>query len=143
MCSKVVVALCSAALAIAQTPSRKVDFPADSPLSLKSVDWGGSDSTTRGGAMFLDVHASLSLVNTSQRHVRSVTLAVVSQEVAPGGKGSVSVPSLDIGPGAVFPVAIDLRLLRPVGARNSGPEVEIRLDGVLFDDLSFFGPDQL
>jgi hypothetical protein len=143
MRSKIVAGLGIAVLAAAQTPSRKVDFPAESPLSLKSVDWGGSDSTTRGGAMFLDVHASLSLVNNSQRHVRSVTLAVVSQEVAPGGKGSVSVPSLDIGPGAVFPVAIDLRLLRPVGARNSGPEVEVRLDGVLFDDLSFFGPDQL
>jgi hypothetical protein len=142
MRSSLLIGCAWAVLGVAQTPSRKVDFPADSPLSLKSVDWGGSDSTPRGGAMFLDVHASLSLVNTSQRHVRSVTLAVVSQEVAPGGKGSVTVPSLDIGPGAVFPVSVDLRLLRPVG-RNSGPEVEVRLDGVLFDDLSFYGPDQL
>lgn len=143
MRNRLILAVCGAALVLAQTPSRKVDFPSDSPLSLKSVDWGGSNSTPRGGAMFLDVHASLSLVNNSQRHVRSVTLAVVSQEVAPGGKGSVSVPSLDIVPGAVFPVGIDLRLLRPVGARNAGPEVEVRLDGVLFDDLSFYGPDQL
>src|SRR5271156_534035 len=101
MRSKVILSLLGALLAIAQTPSRKVDFPADSPLSLKSVDWGGSDSTPRGGAMFLDVHASLSLVNTSQRHVRSVTLVVVSQEVAPGGKGSVSESGLDISPGGV------------------------------------------
>jgi hypothetical protein len=127
-------------LASAQTPSRKVDFPADSPVLLKSVDWGGSEVTPRGGAYFIDVHASLSLVNSSQRHVRSVTLVVVSQEVTPGGKGSFSVPSLDVAPGEVCPVTIDLRLLRPVGTR---PEVQVRLDGVLFDDLSFFGPDTL
>src|SRR5271163_1631012 len=111
MRSKVILSLLGALLAVAQTPARKVDFPADSPLSLKSVDWGGSDSAPRGGALFLDVRASLSLINTSQRHVRSVTLAVVSQEVAPGGKASVSETSLDIAPGAVLPVTIDLRLL--------------------------------
>ena len=143
MRSSVIIGCAFALVAAAQSPSRRVNFPPDSPLSLNGVDWGDTSSTPRSGAPFLDVHASLSLVNISQRHVRSVTLAVVSQDVAPGGKGSVTVPSMDIGPGAVFPVNIDLRLLRPVGARNPGPEVEVRLDGVLFDDLSFFGPDQL
>jgi hypothetical protein len=143
MRNSVILSLLGAALAVAQTPTRKVDFPADSPLSLKSVDWGDSNSAPRGGVLFLDVHGSLSLVNNSQRHIRSVTLAVVSQEVTPGGKGSVTVPSIDVAPGGVFPVSIDLRLLRPVGGRNSGADVEVRLDGVLFDDLSFYGQDHL
>src|SRR5579885_2655451 len=97
----------------AQGLSRKVNLPADSPVTLVSVDWGGTEATARGGAFFLDVHASLALRNSSQKRVRAITFAVLSQEVTPGGKGSVSVPSLDVAPGDVFPVGIDLRLLRP------------------------------
>jgi len=67
---------------------------------------------------------------------------VQSQEVTPGGKASVSVPSLNVQPGETFPVRIDLRLLRPLSA-GTGPMVEIQLDGVLFDDLSFYGPNKL
>src|SRR5262249_23243084 len=74
------------------------------------------------------------------RRVRAITLVVLSQEVTPGGKGSVSIPSMDIAPGDAFPVNIDLRLLRPVGA--TAP-VEVKLDGVLFDDLGFYVPDKL
>src|SRR5581483_6524843 len=59
-----------------------------------------------------------------------------------GGKGFVTVTSLDIGPDENFPVRIDLGLLRPL--QNSvGIPVQIGLDGVLFDDLSFYGPDKL
>ena len=65
----------------------------------------------RGGAYFLDVHAVLSLRNTSQKRIRGVTLAVLAQEMATGGKGSVSVPSLDVAPGEAFPLRIDLPLL--------------------------------
>jgi hypothetical protein len=124
----------------AQMLSRKVNLPADSPVTLVSVDWGGTDASARGGAFFVDVHASLSLRNSSQKRVRAITFAVLSQEVTPGGKGSVSVPSLDIAPGEVFPVTIDLRLLRPIGGTAG---VEVKLDGVLFDDLTFYGPDNL
>lgn len=124
----------------AQTLSRKVDLPADSPVALVSDDWGDSGATQRGGAFFLDVHASLSLRNISQKRVHSITLSVVSQEVTPGGKASVSVPTLDAGPGDVFSVPMNLHLLRPIG---SSPAVEVKLDGVLFDDLSFYGPDTL
>ena len=124
----------------AQMLNRKVNLPADSPVTLFSVDWGGTDASTRGGAFFVDVHAALSLRNSSQKRVRAITFAVLSQEVTPGGKGSVSVPSLDVAPGEVFPVGIDLRLLRPIGA---GAGVEVKLDGVLFDDLTFYGPDNL
>ncbi len=125
---------------VAQSLSRKVDLPADSPVTLVSDDWGDTGATARGGAFFVDVHASLALRNTSQKHVHGITLSVSSQEVTPGGKGSVSVPSLDAGPGDVFSVRIDLRLLRPIG---SGAAVAVKLDGILFDDLSFYGPDAL
>ncbi len=126
----------------AQTLSRKIELPPDSPVTLVSADWGESSATARGGAFLLDVHAGLSLRNSSQRRIRGVTLAVLAQEVTPGGKGSVSVPSLDVAPGDTFPLRIDLPLLRPLGA-GTGPLVEVKLDGVLFDDLSFYGPDKL
>ncbi len=124
----------------AQTVQRKVTLPSDSPVTLVAVDWGDTSASPRGGAFFDDIRASLSLRNSSQKRVRSITLAVFSQEVTPGGKGSVSIPSLDVAPGESFPVTIDLRLLRPIG--SSAP-VEVRLDGVLFDDLGFYGPDKL
>jgi hypothetical protein len=132
-----------AGLASAQTLTRKIDLPADSPVTLVSVDWGGTDATARGGAFFVDVHAALSLRNSSQRRVRGITLSVLSQEVTPGGKGSVSIPSLDVAPGEAFPVGIDLRLLRPIGGAAGGSAVQVQLDGVLFDDLGFYGPDKL
>jgi hypothetical protein len=69
-------------------------------------------------------------------------LLVQAQEVTPGGKGSVAVPSLDVRPGETFPIRIDLRLLRPLMA-GGGPLAEVSLDGVLFEDLSFYGPDRL
>jgi hypothetical protein len=129
--------------AFAQTPqgSFAIDFPKDSPVTVASGDWGQSRPATRGGALVLDLHTSLSLRNTTQKRIRGVTLIVLAQEVTPGGKASVSVPSLDIGPEETFPVRIDLRLLRPLGAE--GALVRVGLDGVLFDDLTFYGPNKL
>jgi len=69
-------------------------------------------------------------------------LRVVSQEAALGGKASMSIPRMNIGPGEVFPVHIVQHLVRPA-AYASGPMVEVSLDGVLFQDLSFSGPDLL
>jgi len=71
-----------------------------------------------------------------------VSLLVLAQEVTPGGKGSVTVPSLDVKPGESFPVRIDLRLMRPLAA-PAAALVEVGLDGVLFEDLTFFGPNRL
>lgn len=136
-----IVIFALAASAFAQTPGRKLDFPADSPVLAVSSDWSETKATPRGGAYVLDVHAVLSLRNASQKRIRGVTLAVLAQEVTPGGKGSVSVPSLDVGPGESFPLRIDLPLLCPLGA--GGPMVEVKLDGVLFDDLTFYGSDKL
>lgn len=145
--SKLVIrfALLSAALMVfpaAAQDSLKIEFPPESPLAVVSADWGSSRTTPRGGALLVDLHTSLRLKNASQRRIRGVTLLVMSQEVTPGGKASVSVPSLDVGPGEVFPVRVDLRLLRPIQA-PAGPLVRVNLDGVLFEDLSFFGPNQL
>jgi hypothetical protein len=139
------VAAAVSALLQAQPEGRgslKIDLPKDSPVSVMSADWGQSRPIIRGGAMVLDLHTSLSLRNSSQRRIRGITLIVLAQEVTPGGKGSVSVPSLDIGPGETFPVRIDLQLLRPLRGGESAV-VQVALDGVLFDDLSFYGPDRL
>jgi hypothetical protein len=55
----------------------------------------------------------------------------------------VAVPSLNIKPGDAFPVRIDLQLIRPNQATGGGPLVQVDLDGVLFQDFSFYGRDQL
>lgn len=123
-------------------PLIKIQLPKDSPVTLVSADWGDSKATPRGGAMEIELHTSLSLRNASQHRIRGVTLLVLAQEVTPGGKGSVAVPSLNVGPGDDFPVKVDLRLLRPL-APGLGPMVQVALDGVLFDDLSFFGENRL
>jgi len=122
--------------------SLHITLPDDSPLGLVQADWGESNATARGSAMLLDLHTSLVFKNSSQRRVRGVTLLVKAQEVTPGGKASVSVPSLNVNPGELFPIRIDLRLLRPLQTGN-GPLVEVALDGILFDDLSFYGPNRL
>jgi hypothetical protein len=120
----------------------KIDLPKDSPVSVITSDFGDSSETARGGAMLLDLHAALTLRNSTQRRIRGITMLVMAQEATPGGKGSVTVTSLDVGPNESFPVRIDLRLLRPLQAAG-GATVQIGLDGVLFDDLSFYGPDKL
>ncbi|MBM3744413.1 MAG: hypothetical protein FJW34_01275 [Acidobacteria bacterium] len=142
----VLVLLCGAALALAaQEPARtgafRINFPADSPVTLVSADWGESRTSTLGGALAIELRTALTLRNSSPQRVRGVTLLVLAQEVAPGGKASVSVPSLDVRAGETFPVRIDLRLLHPV--RSGGALVEVGLDGVLFEDLSFYGPNRL
>lgn len=149
MRNKLAILLLAGVAAWAQ-PSRPLDarssmhitLPADSPVTLLSADWGESKSEVRGGAMVLDLHTSLSLRNATQRRIRGVTLLVMAQEVTPGGKASVSVPSLDVGAGEAFPIRIDLRLLRPLQA-GGGPLVQVELDGVLFDDLGFYGANKL
>ena len=122
--------------------SVKIQLTADAPVALVSADWGQSRPTARGGALVLDLHSALSLRNTTQRRIRGITLQVLAQEVTPGGRGSVSVPCLDVAPGEAFPVRVDLRLLRPLTAAT-GPLVTVSVDGVLFEDLSFYGPNRL
>ena len=120
----------------------KINLPKDSPLAVASLDLGPSKGTARGGAVMLDLHASLRLRNLSGKRVKGVTLLVLAQDVTAGGKGSVAAPALDVAPGEDFPVRIDLRMVRPVSS-GAEPLVQVLLDGVLFDDLSFFGENRL
>lgn len=92
--------------------------------------------------MVVDLRMALSLRNAGMKRIAGITLLVTAQEFAPGGRGSVASPSLNVAPGEVFPVRIDLRLLRPAQMAG-GPLVEVMLDGVLFQDLSFYGPNRL
>ena len=141
MSSKIYAALvvASAISLQAQALKLKIDFPKDSPVSTLSTDFGPSNATASGGANLIEVNAALSLRNSGQKRIRSMTLMVSAQDAA--GKGSVSVPTLDVPPGETFSIRIDTRLVRPLSAGN--PVVEVTLDGILFDDLSFYGPDML
>ncbi|HZL56298.1 MAG TPA: hypothetical protein VFC21_04420, partial [Bryobacteraceae bacterium] len=123
--------------------SVKIDLQPDSPLALISMSMGDSRASTRGGAMVLDLHMALTLRNSGFRRVRGVTLLITTQEFAPGGKGSVARPCIDVAPTQEFTVPVDIRLVRPVQQASSGPLVRVQLDGVLFDDLSFYGPNKL
>jgi hypothetical protein len=122
--------------------SVKINLPPDSPVALRSADLGESRATARGAAMVLDLHMALQLQNLGQNRIHGVTLRVVAQEVTLGGKASVAVPSLNVAPGEAFPIRIDLQLMRPTQVA-SGPLVQVDLDGVLFADLSFYGPNRL
>jgi hypothetical protein len=124
------------------TSSVKIDLPADSPLTLLSTSMGESRATSRGGAIILDLPTPVTLRKSGQKHVRGVTLLITAQEFAPGGKGSVARPSIDVPPGENFTLPIDIRLVRPV-LQTAGPLVRVQLDGVLFDDLTFFGVNKL
>jgi hypothetical protein len=151
LCSKgflTVLMLAFAAVLAAQetsldvSKSVQIDLPPDSPLNLTSMTMGDSRATSRGGAIVLDLHMGLTLRNSGARHIRGVTLLITAQEFAPGGKGSVTRPSIDVPPGENFTLPVDIRLVRPV-RETAGPMVRVRLDGVLFDDLSFYGPNKL
>lgn len=122
--------------------SFNINLPSDAPVVLRSANLGESRATARGSAMVVDLHMALSLQNTSQKRIAGITLLVSAQEFVPGGRGSVATPSLNVAPGAAFPVRIDLRLLRPA-QMTGGPLVNVTLDGVLFHDLSFYGPNRL
>jgi len=120
-----------------------INFPQDSPVTLISADMGESRASARGSAMVVDLrNMVLRLRNGGHRRIRGLTMVVSAQEVTPGGKGSVAVPCLDAGPGEVFALPINIRLLRSLQA-SGGPLVRVKLDGVLFDDFSFYGPNLL
>ncbi len=144
LCAALLAALAIPAGMLAQdTPisssSIGIDLGKDSPVVLVSSKTGESRATSLGSALLIDLHMSLLLRNTSAKRIRSLKLGVVAQEVAAGGKGSVAQPGMNVGPGETFPVPIDMQLMKP--AQAAGPLVEVKLDGVLFDDLSFYGPD--
>ncbi|MBZ5595022.1 MAG: hypothetical protein LAP39_22495 [Acidobacteriia bacterium] len=149
MCSKLAVLIFAGAVAVGAQDasfdphsSIQINLPPDSPVTLLKSDIGESRATPRGSAMVIDLHMSLSLRNSGARNIRGVTLLVTTQEMTPGGKASVAVPSLNVAPGQAFPIRIDLRLLRPLQA-GGGPLVQVGLDGVLFDGFGFYGQNRL
>jgi len=128
----------------APLPTGAVSFnlTKDSPVTPVEVKYDQSSATAKGAAIVLNLHMGLTLRNDSPKRIHGVMLRVVSQEATPGGKGSVTYPSLNVGPGEVFPVRIDLQLVRPTPVEG-GPLAQVDLDGVLYQDLSFYGPDRL
>jgi hypothetical protein len=142
----VVLLLAASAAVWAQESSANasldVKFPKDSPVSVVSVDPGDSRGSARGGALVLYLNSTLMLKNTGHGHIRGVTLLVRANDFTAGGKASITVPSLDVPPGKTFPVRIELSVMSPL-QQTASPSVEVNLDGVLFDDLSFYGPNQL
>ena len=130
-------------LLLAQSPVEpKIEFGSDSPIEVVSSNWGESKSTPRGGAMVIDLKSALVVRNRQPRKIRAVTLVVLAQDATPGGKGSIAISSLNAGPGETFPIKIDMRLLRPLDSSN-GPLVRVKIDGILFDDMSFYGENQI
>ena len=75
------------------------------PVSVVSTDLGSSRVEARGGAMVLDLHAMVTLRNDSAQNIRGVTLLVLAQEMTPGGKGSVAVPSSSSSTSVLSPPA--------------------------------------
>lgn len=131
------------------TPAEKggylaVEFPHDSPVLPVSFSLGPTTFRPRGVSMALELHASLLLRNTGNKPISGLTLQVDAQDLTPAGKGSVTVPSLDVLPGQVFPVRIDMELLRPFNvAKSDRALVQVSLDCALFTDFSSYGPDKL
>ncbi len=121
-----------------------VEFPRDSPVLPIAFSLRPSTARVIGTSTALDLHASLLLRNTSNKAINGLTLKIDAQDLAPAGKGSLTVPSLRMQPGDVFPLRIDLELRRPfTAAATQGPVVRVSLDCVLFKDLTTYGPDKL
>ena len=141
------IALASSTCALAQDANARwldVEFPHDSPVLLVSSNLGLTTARVRGMSMALDLHASLVLRNTGMKPISGLTLRVEAQDLTPSGKGSVTMPSLNVTPGEVFPVRIDMELLRPFTvAKTDGGVVQVSLDCALFNDFSYYGPDKL
>src|ERR1700757_3544798 len=99
-----------------------VEFPHDSPVLPVSFRLlGPANPHVRGVSLAIDLHASLLLRNTGAKPLSGVTLSVEAQSLAPSGRGSVTIPSLHVEPGEVFPVRIDMQLLRPFNAVRPDP----------------------
>lgn len=125
-------------------PVVKMSFPNDSPVLPVSFTMGSTTGRVRGTSLAMDLHASVKLRNTGTKTISGLTIRVSAQDITPSGQGSVTVPSLNVRPGEVFPVRVDLELLRPFNAPPpKGSMVQVTLDCALFEDLTAYGPDRL
>ncbi len=141
--------ICVAPVVAADNTGRwlDVEFPHDSPVLPVSYSLlGPTNPHVRGVSLAMDIHLSLSLRNTGTKPISGITLSVEAQGLTPSGKGSVTVPSLHLEPGDVFPVRIDMQLLRPFNAvrpESDASMMRVSLDCALFTDLTAYGPDKL
>lgn len=120
----------------------RISLPAGSPIRHLDTDWGRSRIVQRGSAASAELHLTFQFENISSQPIHGITLLLRTSGVAPGGRASVTLPGLRVGPGERFPAKVDLRLLQPVTA-GVQPSFEVLLDGVLFADLSFAGENSL
>jgi hypothetical protein len=121
-----------------------VAFPKDSPVLIVSSGLGSTTAHLRGTSIALEIHTSLLLRNTGTKTINGLTLRVDAEDLTPKGRGSVTVPSLDVQPGDVFPVRVDMELVRPFSVqRTEAPLVQVSLDCALFNDMTAYGPDKL
>ncbi|HEY3836549.1 MAG TPA: hypothetical protein VGL72_08255 [Bryobacteraceae bacterium] len=120
--------------------SIKFDINDDAPIQVASFDAAESRVSSRGGAQVIDLHVLAKLKNRGRDTIRSVTLLLVAGEATPGGKMASSAATANVAPGDTFDMRIDGRLMRPVRT-DGGPLVRVKVDGVLFKNYDFYGPD--
>ncbi|MBI1358625.1 MAG: hypothetical protein GC160_30190 [Acidobacteria bacterium] len=112
----------------------------ETAVELAGRDFSRTQINVRGAVAVVELRCRLTLVNRSDRVLRSVTLAIQSAPGLPGGKATVMAPSLAVAKDEEFAVDVNLRLVRPLPAPGA-PLAEMTVDGVLYADLSFRGPD--
>ena len=129
--------------ALWQDPARavNVEIAPDVPLSLVSKDLSKTEIQVMGALMMVDLNCRLEVRNDSARFLRGVVMGVVTAEHSPGGKASVAVPSLNIPPDGTTELSVDLKLVRPFPP-NGNHAVNLDIDGALFTNLTFRGPNQ-
>ena len=111
-------------------------------VSLIAVDSSETVIQPRGGVLVIDLRATVRIRNDGARPIRGISLGVWTGEATLGSKASVAVPGLYMEPGELFPLKLALRLLRPLPAPKESI-VSIEVDGLLFDNFHFQGPDRL
>lgn len=120
----------------------RIEFPPDAPIRHLDTDWGRSRIVQRGSAASAELQLTFHFQNVSSQPIHGITLLLSTSGLAAGGRASVTLPGLRVNPGERFPAKVDLRLLQPVTA-GTRPAFQVRLDGVLFADLSFSGDNTL
>lgn len=112
------------------------------PVSLVAVDSSETVIQPRGGVLVIDLRATVRIRNDGAHPIRGISLGVWAGEETLGSKASVAVPGLHMKPGELFPLRLVLRLLRPLPAPKENI-VSVEVDGLLFDNFRFHGPDRL
>lgn len=125
-------------------PAEAIEFqaPAATSVELVEQDYSRTQISVRGPAAVVELRCKLTLANRSSKTLRGIALAVISAPGQSAGRASVITPSLAVAPGERFPVDVSLRLVRPLPSADE-PLATIAVDGVLYADLSYRGPDEM